>query len=227
VRNVPHLPGDPEHLVSVLGPGNGGTRTRRLRAARRCRPPAARPQPFGDLLQQHAAVVVAERVVDLLERSRSISATAIGSPDLADVATAWSSRSWNRDRIGRSVRAPSRAWISLSVACCRSARDARRRAEKHRVRHREPAGEDKVEPLVVGADGPSDRSYGRVVRTAPWTGRPGRARAAGGGRPRARRRAAAGLDRGRRRRRSRRRPTRPAAPHRRVRTGRRWCRIVE
>ena len=63
------------------------------------------PQPRRHLAQQQVADRMTERRVDVIELSRSRASTATGDPARAAAATACSSRSVNRTRVGRPVSA--------------------------------------------------------------------------------------------------------------------------
>ena len=76
----------------------------------------AADEALGDELQQHVAVLVAERVVDLLELVEVETRSASGSPVRSAARIAWSTRSPNSTRLGRSVRSSCSAWYwSASV----------------------------------------------------------------------------------------------------------------
>ena len=116
-----------------------GRRTRRRRAARRSRPRAVPAQPRPDLLQQQVAVVVAERVVDLLEpveveqQQGDLPLGAVGA-----LMAAWVRRRSSSGSAGRSAHRgwPAAGWVGLLA---QPAGGARHQPEEGQPEEREPA----------------------------------------------------------------------------------------
>ena len=122
----------------------GRCRTRRRRAARGCRPVAARPPSRGPIWRSSTSPLWWPSVsFSSLKWSRSTISTAMPSPARAPRAIASSSRCWNRRRFGSSVRSSVTAWRRASLKRAQVAERERgaqqRREDGQRARARRPA----------------------------------------------------------------------------------------
>ena len=119
--------GQQDRELVAAEPGHGVRRAQRAR------------QPLADQLEQAVAVVVAERVVDLLEvvevhdHHRALAGRCGGRASMA-----WWTRSWNSARLGSPVSVSCSAWCSLSMRLAGVAVDG---DQRQRDQRQHPDGE--------------------------------------------------------------------------------------